>query len=189
LLSLAQCWQNGRYKINYLAYLKNLLMKLILSALSIAVVMTACNSNPSTDTAKSTLTVDTAGLAEFQAFKQQAAMMKMYEMQGMAAVAPQTSSATYAAAPVRRTARPSYARRSNDYQSGSMTSSSGNTAKAKRGWSKAAKGAVIGGVVGAGTGAVVNKRNRAVGAVVGGVLGAGGGYVIGRGMDKRDGRY
>jgi hypothetical protein len=169
-------------------------MKLILSALSIAVVMTACTSNPSTDTTKSTLTVDTAGLAEFQAFKQQAAMMKMYEMQnmnaGMPAVAPQTGyAATYAPAPVRRTSRPRYTSRSNDYQSGSMSSTSGNTARARKGWSKAAKGAVIGGVVGAGTGAIVNKRNRAVGAVVGGVLGAGGGYVIGRGMDKRDGRF
>ncbi len=168
-------------------------MKLILSALSIAVVMTACTSNPSSDTTKSTLAVDTAGLAEFQAFKQQAAMMKMYEMQGltygMAAVAPQTPAVSYAAAPVRRTSGTRYASRSNGYQSGSMTSTSGNTAKARRGWSKAAKGAVIGGAVGAGAGAIINKRNRAVGAVVGGVLGAGGGYVIGRGMDKRDGRY
>jgi hypothetical protein len=44
-------------------------------------------------------------------------------------------------------------------------------------------------VVGAGTGAVINKKNRAAGAVIGGVLGAGAGYGIGRGMDKRDGRY
>ena len=171
-------------------------MKLILSALSIAVVMTACTSNPSADTTKSALTVDTAGLAEFQAFKQQAAMMKMYEMQGLtpgvAAVAPQAPAATtyYTAAPVRRTtSRPRYVSRSNDYQGGSMTSTSGNTAKAKRGWSKAAKGAVIGGVAGGAAGAIINKKNRAVGGVIGGVLGAGGGYVIGRGMDKRDGRY
>jgi hypothetical protein len=36
---------------------------------------------------------------------------------------------------------------------------------------------------------VINKKNRAVGAVIGGVIGGGGGYVIGRGMDKKDGRY
>lgn len=59
----------------------------------------------------------------------------------------------------------------------------------KKGWSKAAKGAVIGGVVGAGTGAIINKRNRAVGAVIGGVVGGGVGYGIGRSMDKKDGRY
>jgi len=36
---------------------------------------------------------------------------------------------------------------------------------------------------------VINKKNRAVGAVIGGVIGGGGGYVLGRGMDKKDGRY
>jgi hypothetical protein len=69
-----------------------------------------------------------------------------------------------------------------------MNSESSNTAK-KKGWSKAAKGPVNGGVVGDGNGAVINKKNRAAGAVIGGVLGAGAGYGIGRGMDKRDGRY
>ena len=59
----------------------------------------------------------------------------------------------------------------------------------KKGWSKTAKGAVIGGVVGAGTGAIVNKKNRAAGAVIGGVIGAGAGAVIGHQMDKKDGRH
>src|SRR5947208_628099 len=55
----------------------------------------------------------------------------------------------------------------------SSTSQNSTTAPAKKkGWSKTAKGAVIGGVVGAGTGAIVNKRNRGAGAVIGGVLGA-----------------
>jgi len=71
----------------------------------------------------------------------------------------------------------------------SSTSESSNTAATKKGWSKTAKGAVIGGVVGAGTGAIVNKRNRAVGAVIGGVVGAGAGAVIGNQMDKKDGRH
>ena len=74
------------------------------------------------------------------------------------------------------------------YQSPKMVSETQNTAKAKKGWSKAAKGAVIGGAGGAVAGAVINKRNRAAGAVIGGVIGAGGGYVIGRSMDKKDGR-
>ncbi|MBD0376985.1 MAG: hypothetical protein ICV51_15305 [Flavisolibacter sp.] len=73
--------------------------------------------------------------------------------------------------------------------SGSVSSESSSTAKAKRGWSKTAKGAVIGGVAGAGTGAVVNKKNRAAGAVVGGVVGAGVGAAIGHEMDKKDGRH
>ncbi|HVG14477.1 MAG TPA: YMGG-like glycine zipper-containing protein [Chitinophagaceae bacterium] len=60
---------------------------------------------------------------------------------------------------------------------------------AKKGWSKTAKGAVIGGVVGAGSGAVINKKNRAAGAVIGGVVGAGAGAVIGNEADKKDGRH
>jgi len=77
----------------------------------------------------------------------------------------------------------------------STTNSSGDgdtettTTKTHTGWSKTAKGAVIGGVVGAGTGAVVNKKNRVAGAVVGGVVGAGAGAVIGNEMDKKDGRH
>ena len=59
----------------------------------------------------------------------------------------------------------------------------------KKGWSKAAKGAVIGGVGGAAAGAILVKKNRALGAVIGGVVGGGVGYGIGRGMDKKDGRY
>src|SRR4026208_1996448 len=55
-----------------------------------------------------------------------------------------------------------------------------NTAAEKRGWSSAAKGAVIGGVAGAAAGAIINKKNRAAGAVVGGAAGAGVGYTIGR---------
>ena len=40
--------------------------------------------------------------------------------------------------------------------SDAMSSESDNTAKKNTGWSKTAKGAVIGGVVGAGTGAIIN---------------------------------
>ncbi len=70
-----------------------------------------------------------------------------------------------------------------------MSSETDNAAKKNSGWSKTAKGAVIGGVVGAGTGAIVNKRNRAAGAVIGGVAGAGTGAIIGNEMDKKDGRH
>ena len=76
------------------------------------------------------------------------------------------------------------------YQSPKMVSETQNPAKAaeKKGWSKAAKGAVIGAGSGAVIGAVINKRNRAVGGVIGGVIGGGVGYGIGRKMDKNDGR-
>lgn len=62
------------------------------------------------------------------------------------------------------------------------------TAKKKKGWSKAAKGTVIGAGAGAAAGAILIKKNRALGAVVGGVVGGGVGYGVGRSMDKKDGR-
>lgn len=55
----------------------------------------------------------------------------------------------------------------------------------KKGWSNAAKGAVIGGVAGAIGGAVINKKSRGAGAVIGAVIGAAGGYAIGRSKDKK----
>ncbi len=58
----------------------------------------------------------------------------------------------------------------------------------KKGWSKAAKGAVIGAGAGAVAGAVISKK-KGTGAIIGGIIGAGGGYVLGRVMDKKDGRY
>lgn len=58
---------------------------------------------------------------------------------------------------------------------------------AKKGWSSAAKGAVIGGVAGAVTGIAVDKKDGR-GAVVGGVVGAGTGYAIGRARDRKTGR-
>lgn len=57
----------------------------------------------------------------------------------------------------------------------------------KKGWSKAAKGAVIGAGSGAVVGAAVSKK-KGKGAIIGGVVGAGAGYIIGRNKDKKDGR-
>lgn len=58
---------------------------------------------------------------------------------------------------------------------------------AKKGWSNAAKGAVIGAGAGAVTGVLVDKKNVR-GAVIGGAVGAGTGYVIGRAKDRKTGR-
>ena len=72
--------------------------------------------------------------------------------------------------------------------SGNTTSTSSGTTTAttkKKGMSKAAQGAIIGGVGGAVAGAVIGKGK---GAVIGGVVGAAGGYIIGRSKDKKDGR-
>ncbi|RYF84363.1 MAG: hypothetical protein EOO03_14910 [Chitinophagaceae bacterium] len=71
---------------------------------------------------------------------------------------------------------------------GSGSSGSGTTASApaKKGISKAAKGAIIGGVGGAVAGAVIGKSGK--GAIIGGAVGAAGGYIIGRSKDRKDGR-
>lgn len=54
------------------------------------------------------------------------------------------------------------------------------------GWSKAAKGATIGGVGGAVAGAVIGKGAK--GAAIGGIIGAAGGYILGRKADRKSGR-
>ena len=59
-------------------------------------------------------------------------------------------------------------------------------AKKKEGISKAAQGAIIGGVGGAVVGAVIGKGGK--GAILGGVIGAAGGYILGRKKDKASGR-
>jgi hypothetical protein len=60
-------------------------------------------------------------------------------------------------------------------------------AQTHRRWSHRKKDAVIGGVVGAGTGAIIS-HDKSKGAIVGGVLGAGAGYLHGRHKDKKTGR-
>ena len=155
--------------------------KLIIPVLAIAVVMTACNTTPDTATTQKAIqpSVDTTGLAQFQAWKAQNELMST---QQNTAMQPQTRE-------VVKYYPVSSARRSSS--SGVYRSSSGSsgTATRKKGWSSAAKGAVIGGVAGAAGGAIINKKNRALGGVVGGVLGAGAGYGIGRTIDKKNGRY
>jgi len=184
-------------------------MKRISSLFAVAAVFAACNSTPKTGAEVKPLTsqgvtilADTTGLSEFQAWKNQ-------KDQGLEnnAIAPGTKTVVgYAddnntsvakAAPVRkrsvatRTTRSRTANRT--YSSGSSTvyapaPSTTTTTTRKKGWSKAAKGAAIGGGSGAVLGAIISK-NKGKGAIIGGVIGAAGGYVIGRGKDKKDGRY
>ena len=123
--------------------------------------------------------VDATELAQFEAWKE-TKTLEALETEKASYVAPKT------------TTRSTSAKRTVNYQSPKMVSESQNAAKTtttKKGWSKAAKATAIGAGAGAVLGAVINKKNRAIGAVIGGVIGGGGGYVIGRGMDKKDGRY
>lgn len=55
----------------------------------------------------------------------------------------------------------------------------------KKGWSKAAQGAVIGGAAGAVAGAIISKK-KGLGAAIGAVVGAAGGYIIGKNKDKKE---
>jgi len=141
----------------------------IAAVVSVAVVGFTKNSNSKK--------VDATELAQFEAWKA-ASLQKELEKENAIVAKPVTKSST--------------AKRVS-YKSPKMVSESQNAAKTtavkKKGWSKAAKATAIGAGTGAVLGAVINKKNRVAGAVIGGVIGGGGGYVIGRGMDKKDGRY
>ena len=141
----------------------------IAAVVSVAVVGFTKNSNSKK--------VDASELAQFEAWKA-ASLEKELEKENAIVAKPVAKSST--------------AKRVS-YQSPKMVSESQNAAKTttvkKKGWSKAAKATAIGAGTGAVLGAVINKKNRVAGAVIGGVIGGGGGYVIGRGMDKKDGRY
>ena len=67
------------------------------------------------------------------------------------------------------------------------TQSNSTKTTEKKGWSKAAQGAVIGGATGAVGGAIISKH-KGTGAAIGAAAGAVGGYIIGNEKDKKDGR-
>lgn len=139
-------------------------MKKLFYAAAILIAFASCKSNQSTDQTKVLAAFkDSVEYAEFLKWKQ-----------------------TQVAEP---TTKPVAQKETKVvYRNSSNNNSTVATTPQKKGWSKSAKGAVIGGAGGAVVGAVVNKRNRGAGAVIGGVIGAGVGYGIGRGQDKRDGR-
>jgi hypothetical protein len=146
-------------------------MKRALLIVTVAAGMVACNSKPQNSDAR-VIFADTTGLAQFQQWKAENERLAYTQYMQQ-----QTQ-------PKRVVTRST----SQSNTGGSMNTSTTNTAQ-KKGWSKAAKGAVIGGTSGAVLGAVINKKNRVVGGILGGVLGGGIGYGIGRSKDKKDGRY
>ncbi len=148
----------------------------ILGIAAIAIVLlTACGSKQGTDQL-AVNTIDTTGLAQFDAWKKQQEFAAQYAIY-QAAVEKNTSAKSNQAV-VRKTKE----------TTGSMSTSTSypaKTAEKKKGWSKAAKGAVIGGASGAVIGAAVYKKNRVLGGVIGGVVGAAGGFGIGKHLDKK----
>jgi hypothetical protein len=155
-----------------LIILNNSVMKQVLLFIAIAAVVSVAAVGLNNNAQKKKM--DATELAQFQAWKE-----SNEQQQNVIAPKPVT----------KQTIKSTTAKRTTSYQSPKMVSESQNAAKVKKGWSKAAKGTAIGAGAGAVLGAVINKKNRAVGAVIGGVIGGGGGYVLGRGMDKKDGRY
>lgn len=138
-------------------------MKRILAIAAIAGTLVACKGNK-TNTAGNTMVLSAADSAKMKEFEQ----WKERKEQ------PEKKTVVY---------------RNVNTAGTNNTSANAPATVQKKGWSKAAKGAVIGGVTGAAAGAVINKKNRAAGAVIGGAVGAGVGYGIGRAKDKKDGRY
>ena len=165
-------------------------MKKMLPILSllfvVAILFSACNSKSSADAnAGKVLTyTDTVGLADFQKWKVQNELKDpsvYYQVGSLASTREPAKKPTKSYSSVQRTSNTS---------GRSLSSVSQYPAKTtvKKGWSRKAKGAVIGGGGGAILGAVINKNNRLVGGAIGGALGAGIGYVIGNELDKKHGR-
>lgn len=134
---------------------------------AVALLFAACKNGTSTTPVSYE---DTVGFAQFQEWKFQNE---------------QAEAAMYA----KSMATKNTVAKKSSTSSGTMSSSTTNNAKVeKKGMSKSAKYAIIGGTGGAVIGAVINKRNRVAGGVIGGVLGGGLGYGIGRRQDRKDGR-
>ena len=158
-------------------------MKRILLGVAFAAIVAGCNNNAK-EAASANAVRDSIRIADEKAKLDSFQNAELAEKAAAVAVAKERASS-------RSTTRSTSSRSTSNRQgyisdNGNVVYTTPEEAK-KRGWSAAAKGAVIGGVVGAGTGILVDKKDGR-GAVIGGVVGAGTGYVIGRSKDKRTGR-
>lgn len=152
-------------------------MKRILLGFAFAAIVAGCN-NKANEQAEAQAVRDSIKVAQEKAKLDSFERAEAAEQAAAIAVAKERARATTSSRSSNRAAYIS--------DNGSVVYTTPQEAK-KRGWSSAAKGAVIGGVAGAATGILVDKKDGR-GAVIGGVLGAGTGYVIGRGKDKKTGR-
>lgn len=161
-------------------------MKLFTIALGISFFALSCQSNPKTTEAATALPVQKLpdSVTVVQEHPQVSPMPPAAEQTAKKKTVTHTAEKTTA----HGNAGSSSATAAQN-NAGSVSSASNNTAQRKKGWSKTAKGAVIGGVTGAAAGAIIDKNNRGAGAVIGGAVGAGAGAIIGNQMDKKDGRH
>ena len=158
-------------------------MKRILLGFAFAAIVAGCNNNAN-EVASANAVRDSIRIADEKAKLDSFQNAELAEKAAAVAVAKERASS-------RSTTRSTSSRSTSNRQgyisdNGNVVYTTPEEAK-KRGWSAAAKGAVIGGVVGAGTGILVDKKDGR-GAAIGGIVGAGTGYVIGRSKDKRTGR-
>jgi hypothetical protein len=154
-------------------------MKRIIMFLAVAVAVTACNSNATnnkgganTYTFRDSVKIikDSLRLDSFQRAENE----RKAEVQRQEEIAAAKAEARASAS------RPQHVTVVNQQPAAAEPAQ-------KKGWSSAAKGAVIGAGAGAVTGILVDKKDGR-GAAIGGVVGAGTGYIIGRQKDKKTGR-
>ena len=158
-------------------------MKRILLGFAFAAIVAGCNNNAN-EVASANAVRDSIRIADEKAKLDSFQNADLAEKAAAVAVAKERANAKSTSA--KSSSRNTSNRAGYISDNGRVVYTTPEEAK-KRGWSAAAKGAVIGGVVGAGTGILVDKKDGR-GAAIGGIVGAGTGYVIGRSKDKRTGR-
>ena len=165
-------------------------MKLLVYFSFAVFVFASCNSKSNLDANKDVIPLDTASLYNSSTLTDTGTVVET-------SVVPKGKLPAYTRTGSNGTRNNGYSntgtnttRSSGNVGSGTTSSSSGSgqtTTVRRKGWSKAAKGTVIGAGTGAIAGAILS-RNKGKGAIIGGVVGAAGGYIIGRGKDRKDGR-
>jgi hypothetical protein len=157
------------------------IMKNILLAFAVVTTFTACNS-------KKSETRDIQLMSDSTAYTND-----MYSDTSNMEIAKEpiaVSSKPHSVAPHTRTTTNSTTTTTTNTTPANSTGTQSTTTQTttrKKGWSSAAKGAVIGGGAGAIGGAIISKK-PVKGAIIGGVVGAAGGYIIGKDIDKKKGR-
>lgn len=155
--------------------------------LSITAVFAACNSKPAPS---NTATVDTVALKQRAVMEEQARADEMARQKALEDERAKLEAERNRLAATRRRVASSGSSSSNVGGTTTTPATGSETvteAPKKKGWSDAAKGTAIGAAAGA-LGGVLIDKNDARGAIIGGILGAGTGYVIGRAKDRKTGR-
>lgn len=162
-------------------------MKKFIQYIMVASIFVACNSKSDLDTNKDLILTDTSGMYKSNMMTDTGSVIETTTLttgnQNTAVANRRTTNTNRATTTApRTTASTSTSNNGSTANTGTTT-----TTTQKKGWSKAAKNATIGGVGGAVTGAIISK-NKVKGAIIGGVIGAAGGYILGRSKDKKEGR-